>query len=75
MGWTLLHFAAGYGRVALFRPLVDMGADLNANRVNGETPLHAACAGDQKVAALELAGMGADPTINAEVSTVVLPLA
>jgi ankyrin repeat protein len=40
---TLLHYAAGGGRLAVARTLVDRGADVNATNGAGATPLHHAC--------------------------------
>lgn len=39
-GRTLLHFAAGYGKVQVVEPLVRRGADVNAQTIKGIAPLH-----------------------------------
>ncbi|KAK2751279.1 tnni3 interacting kinase [Colletotrichum kahawae] len=38
-GWSLLHFAAGFGRVTVCRELVDMHAGVHTSAKGGETPL------------------------------------
>ena len=41
-GLTPLHWASGHGRVDLAKVLVAAGADIDAQRNNGNTPLHEA---------------------------------
>lgn len=60
--WTLLHYAAAFDRVALVRPLVDMGADPNARDASGSAPIFLSVVSKNKDMALEMAAMGADPT-------------
>jgi cytohesin len=38
-GWTLLHWAAFFGRVEIVRMLIDAGADLNVQDEYGRSPL------------------------------------
>ncbi len=63
---TLLTIVAIYGRRALVRPLVDMGADFNARDAEGY-PIYWACCMGHSGVALELAALGADPTVNVSV--------
>lgn len=57
---TLLHHAAGFGRAALIRSLVQAGADINARDHRGWTPLYLACVMGQKELAIDLISVGAD---------------
>lgn len=59
----LLHLAAEYDRLALVRPVLDMGADVNAMNKFGHTPINYACGWGHREVAVELAMLGADPTI------------
>lgn len=60
-GYTPLHVAALYGRVAIARAPIKAGADLDRRSRYGGTPLHtAACAGQSKVGKV-LLDAGADP--------------
>ena len=43
LGRTALHYAAGYGELAVVRALCKAGADANAGDRTGMTPLHWAC--------------------------------
>lgn len=43
LGRTALHYAAGYGKVAVVRALCQAGADVMAADRTGMTPLHWAC--------------------------------
>jgi ankyrin repeat protein len=62
-GWTPLHLAAFFGRLASARLLLDSGADLHAISSNAltNTPLHAATAGKHVEVALLLHQRGGDP--------------
>lgn len=64
--WTLLHHAAYCGRVALLRPLVEMGADPNVRATDGRTPIYVACYCGRKEVAVALAALGADPTLEGD---------
>lgn len=41
-GWTALHYAVGYGFCDLVAPLIEKGADLNAQDNSGKTPFQVA---------------------------------
>ncbi len=57
---TLIHFAAELGFTAFFRKLCDVdGADLDANNVDGLTPLHVASFKGHELIVQELLGKGA----------------
>lgn len=60
---TLLHEVARWGRIALVRPLLDQGSNINEKDVYGWTPIFLACKEQKKDMALLLATFGADPTI------------
>jgi ankyrin repeat protein len=61
-GWTPLHLAAFFGHVKLTELLLFRDADVAARskNSNGNTPLHAALAGNHKFVAGLLMGAGAD---------------
>lgn len=60
---TLLHHLVACNRVAVIRPLIEMGADPNAKDIDGSTPIFVACATEERDVAIELARLGADPSI------------
>lgn len=43
-GETALHMAAGYGDEVMVKELLSLGANIEARRTDGNTPLHEACA-------------------------------
>lgn len=61
-GWTALHLAAFFGHADAAGRLLDAGADPRAKSRNslGNTPLHAATAGQHPAVALLLIARGAD---------------
>jgi len=61
-GWTPLHLAAFFGHAKITELLLAHGADAAARskNTNGNTPLHAALAGNYAFAAGMLMGAGAD---------------
>ncbi|WP_254510461.1 ankyrin repeat domain-containing protein [Anatilimnocola floriformis] len=64
LGDTLLHYAAGSGKVDLIRLLVEMGSDINARGDKGETPLVRAVVNNDKSKPVQvLLELGADPNI------------
>jgi ankyrin repeat protein len=63
-GWTLLHAAAGNGKVAMpvWRYLIELGIDVNARNKRGNTPLMLAAQRAENVAQLrDLLAAGANP--------------
>ena len=62
IGYTLLHYAAMYGRAALLPELVGRGAEGQARADDGETPLMLACRNGHESTALALIALGADLT-------------
>lgn len=68
--YTLLHFAAANGRLALLQPMIEMGADLHATDKAGDTPIAVACSWSLKDVAIALASFGADPTITNNLVTI-----
>jgi ankyrin repeat protein len=62
-GWTALHYAATSGSVPVIKLLGEHNAYLDAVSPNNTTPLMMAARFNQRPAAAELIGMGADPTI------------
>ena len=65
---TALHKAAGFGDSTMVRELIALGADVNARRADGNTPLHQACVALVDRTELErlvrtLLDAGADPTL------------
>ena len=61
--WTALHAAAGDGRTAIARVLLEHGADVNRQSDNGNTPLHLAVLWEHYATAELLLASGADVTI------------
>lgn len=61
-GWTPLALAAHFNQLEAVRVLLDQGADLHARsrNDNGNTPLHAALAGQSPLTAVLLLERGAD---------------
>jgi ankyrin repeat protein len=59
VGWTALHYAAGYGFLSLLGPLLDRGAAINAKDDQGRTPLEVAIEEKQHEAAELLLQRGA----------------
>jgi len=61
-GWTALHLASFFGHPKILELLIERGADVAARskNANGNTPLHAALAGNHKFVAAVLIGAGAD---------------
>jgi uncharacterized protein len=61
-GWTPLHLASFFGHVKVAEVLLAHDADVTARSSNasGNTPLHSALAGNQKMIAGLLIGLGAD---------------
>ena len=61
-GWTPLHLAAFFGHPKITEMLLAQDADVTARsrNPNGNTPLHAALAANQKLVAGLLIGSGAD---------------
>lgn len=64
--WTALHAAAGDGRTAVARVLLEHGADVNRQSDNGNTPLHLAVRWERYETAELLLARGADVTITNE---------
>ena len=60
-----MHHAAKYGRKEVVELLIAKGADVNAKRNNGQTPLHRAAGGGHKEVAELLIAKGAD--LNAKI--------
>lgn len=61
-GGACLHWAAGWGHVAMTQLLVDEGADLELTTTAGATPLFLAAENGQASAVELLLGLGADPS-------------
>jgi ankyrin repeat protein len=61
-GWTPLHLAAFFGHAKIVEALLARGADalVRSHNHNGNTPLHAALAGNHKMVAGLLIGAGTD---------------
>jgi ankyrin repeat protein len=61
-GWTALALAAHFGRLEILQILLGYGSDPNAvsNNLLGNTPLHAAIAGNQREAVSMLIRNGAN---------------
>jgi ankyrin repeat protein len=60
---TLLHYAAGGGRIEVARLLLDKGAEVNLADGSGRTALHHACANQEMEAAGFLLANGAKPSL------------
>lgn len=58
-GWTALHYAAGLGFADLVQPLIERGADVNAQDDKGKTPLRVAVEADQREVVKLLTNVGA----------------
>lgn len=58
-GQTLLHIAAGFGKLTLVSYLIKKGADVNAQDLEGQAPLHNACCHNHKTTAQKLIEKGA----------------
>jgi len=43
IGWTALHYAAGYNHPTSIKLLLGYGARIGKTDLNGQTPLHIAC--------------------------------
>lgn len=66
LGETALHKAAGHANSTLVRELIALGADVNARRADGNTPLHQACVAglrDPEPVLRMLLAAGAHPTL------------
>ncbi len=60
IGWTLLHWASGNGKVDLSNLLLEKGADVNAKDFHGHTPLHWTASGTTE-SSVGLLGLGLFP--------------
>jgi uncharacterized protein len=58
-GWTALHYAAGLGFADLVQPLIERGADINAQDDKGKTALRVAVEADQREVVRLLTNVGA----------------
>jgi ankyrin repeat protein len=58
-GWTALHYAAGLGFADLVQPLIEHGADVNAEDDKGKTPLRVAVEANQREVVKLLTNLGA----------------
>lgn len=59
-GQTLLHVAAGFGRVYLTSYLISQGANVNIQDEEGQGPLHNACCHGHYITSMKLIEAGAD---------------
>lgn len=64
-----MHFAASGGHPHILALLVQHGANVNAQNVNRETPLHYAVYHGRRDCVLFLLSKGADPTIQSTSGT------
>ncbi|KAK2163028.1 hypothetical protein LSH36_87g05020 [Paralvinella palmiformis] len=62
-GWTEAHQACKHGRVQHLEPLLFYGADMNAQNLGGNTPLHVCAINNQEECARVLLFRGADKNI------------
>ena len=62
-GETPLHWMATLGNHQAIKILMDSGAEINEQDVDGLTPMHAAVLSRQLTAVIELRILGADPSI------------
>jgi serine/threonine-protein phosphatase 6 regulatory ankyrin repeat subunit A len=70
--YTPMHSAASSGQISVVKLLLEMGAELDAVDIHGNTPLHIACLNGQDVVVGELVAHGAvldALNLNAQVST------
>lgn len=62
-GWSPIHYAARWGKIAIIKALLERGADINICTTAKETALHKACRSNRKNVCIFLLRHGADPTI------------
>jgi len=62
-GWSPIHYAARWGKIAIIKALLERGVDINICTTAKETALHKACRSNRKNVCIFLLRHGADPTI------------